>query len=430
MIDGKSASRASGRVQTKNKNQEVSTIVRNHSEIGTPTGAGSPARIILLALVLASAAWGALACKGKSEAERLAEAEKRLQESNVLGATILYKNFLKKFPESPDAQKARFGLAHCYFLDHDYPKSLETLDEIIAKAGGADNKVGLNAATLKLDAYKEAMKFPEALDDAIKTSNTLHTVEPDFHQYYLYRIAELFTLNDRLDEALNVYAGVLNQKGGRPEWLLDSLRRSTAIYIKLKQMDKAIEMHERYLEKNKDSEVYSVVSINLGRLLKDQHRDQEADHAFDQAEKWVNDKIAAAVGADEKSLLMFHLADSRTARGKGDEARALYQKVIDDYPMGKYRATAMLLLGSNFSTVGNTDAALEIFNQLVKTYPRQREALEASRQIQQIRAAKSNAGATTGTLTGARPPSAETAKAEASDKGTTGTEKSAPAKAQ
>src|SRR5437764_480644 len=116
-----------------------------------------------------------LACKGKSEEDRLAEANKQLREGNVLGATLLFKDFLKKFPKSQNLEVAQFGLSQCYVVNRDYAKAREVLDDMIQKAGGTDTDRGVNATILKMGTYEYENKLPEALDVALKTSDTLQT---------------------------------------------------------------------------------------------------------------------------------------------------------------------------------------------------------------------------------------------------------------
>ncbi len=339
---------------------------------------------------------GVIGCKGKTEQERLAEAEKQIQENNILGATILYKDFIKKFPDSPNAVWARFGLAKCYFSDRDYAKSHEVLDEIVAKAGGVDTQYGLNATMLKLDIFRQEQKLAEALDLCIKTSDSLKTVKPEFHEYFLVRMGEVFSSNGKSEEAVQLFKGLLSRTPTMPSLHMEALHGIVLVYGQAKQPEKAIDAYKEYLAAHPDADYR--LKNELATMLRQANRNEEADPYFDQGEAAINKRIEETVGANEKSVAMFELATIYQLRGKKDEARGVYQKVIDDYPMGQHRPTAFMLLAESHFQDGDTSKTLAIFDQLQKTYPNTPIAVGAFRRAQEIRA-KASAPPTTDTLT-------------------------------
>ncbi|MBI3736117.1 tetratricopeptide repeat protein [Candidatus Sumerlaeota bacterium] len=373
---------------------------------GRQSCARKRAALLLLAL-LGSAILG---CKGKSEDERIQEAEKMLQEKNILGATIQYKDFIKKFPDSPHALMARFGLARCYFMDRDYVKSREVLDEVVQKSGGVDTQTGLNAVVLKLETYQQEDKLAEALDECVKTSASLKTVGPEFYQYFMLRTAGLFAMNNRADDAIAVYQGLLSKPAIKTNTHMDALRGIALLYRTSKEPDKAIQAYETYLANNPNLTfpINVGVQFDLGVLLFGSDRKEEGNKHFDEAEQLLTKTIDETVGADEKSKLYFQLAQIKDVRGNKIESRAVIQKVIDDYPMGQYRPSAMMMLSDSLYQDGQTSQALALLDAVKTGYPNSPIALSAFRRAQEIRVKGANGG-TSGTLTApSAPPSVQT----------------------
>jgi TolA-binding protein len=283
-------------------------------------------------------------------------------------------------------------------MDRDYMKAREILDDIIQRAGGVDNQTGLNAAILKLDTWQAEGKQGDALADALRTSESLRTVAPQFHQHFLLRAALLYAMNEKPDDALAIYRNLLSHDVASPQSHLEALVQTAMLFDTAEESGKAIDVLGAYLERNPSSPLEPTVCVYLARLLARQKKEEESRSFFDRAVSAVQKQIETAEGADTKSLLYFQLAQIHDAAGAPEEGRKVYRHVIDAYPMGRHRPAAMMLLAQSLHSAGESDLAIQELARVMQLYPNTPQAVQAYRRFQEIRAAKDQASRTTDTL--------------------------------
>lgn len=383
-----------------------------------PVNPGRAFTLVLLPLIVTFAG-----CKGKSEEERLAEAQKLLAQSNTLGAIIHFKDFLKKFPDSPHAQRARFDLSYAYAQERDYEKARELLRVITENAGGVDSQEGLNALILTMDTYELQEDYAKALEIALENAGSVKSVREDFHQFFRRRTANLLVRNERTTEAMNLYREMIDIESDETEYYIDPIRL-LAIQVGgevkedspvVENVDKAISIYKERLEKRPDYEWNSVLWYDVASLYLSTDRKEEAEAAFDEAERLIRKRVEESVGADEKSMQLFELAQVREARGRSDGAREIFAEIIHDYPMGSHRPSAMRMLAENLLIAGRTQEALKLLEELYTGYEQHPQGLQAHRRAREIRQILEKAALTSGTQTLEAPP-------PAADAATSGTE--------
>lgn len=360
-------------------------------------------RASILALVLGLIALG---CAGKTEEERLQEAQKMAREHNLLGAIIAYQEFLKKFPESPLRVNAQAGLAQCYMMEKDYPKAREALDAVIQKAGGASSEVGFRAVMMKLGTYTQERKMDEALKEALSTSASLKMATPAVQQAFQYQIANLLGASKRFDEALEIYGNITSRKAVTKDDQVahvESLKRMVDIYITQKNAPQAILTYQNYLEKNSGGDIELELRRNLGKLLKDQGRTDESRTQLDAAEAIARKRFEEAKKDEDKAVMMMSISDINDLRGDGATAKKMLRQVIDDYPMGPLRPTAMRLLADQLARDGDLESAMGMLAQIADVYPNTRQAADAMQRLQILRQAKSGDAKTSATQTTGTP---------------------------
>jgi len=347
----------------------------------------------------------AAACGGRTEAERLAEAREMLQTQNVLGAIIAYKDVLKRFPEGPGNLEARFGLAYAYFLDKDYKKALETAEELISRAG-AGSDIAVNAAALRLDALAAQRLYAEALDEALRTSDTLRSTSAEIrHQYYL-RMADLMIANQRTTDSLAVLMGVLREPTLTPLGLQNqriAMVNIVGFHMVTGDVEGAATALEGYLERHPASPLVVEVESNIGLLWKQAGQAERGEAHFGNAEAELRRRLEEAVGSDQKSEVMMGLAQIELFRERIDEAQTIYRRIIDDYPLGRLRPAAMIALAEAYFREGDAETALDLFSQVAESYPNSPEAFQARQRSQQVMAARAGDLPTTTSLPAAPP---------------------------
>lgn len=366
----------------------------------------------VLALALAALV---AACGGKTEEELWADAQQRHMEQDFLAAILLYQDFVEKFPDSERALEARFRLAECYNHDRNFEKSRATLDEIVESVGGPDTERGLNAVVLKIQSYLAEKKSEEALDLAMKTSDTLKTVAPQYKQHLSMWVTRILTSMQRFDEAIPIYQAILEQPSYDNSHV-EAVARQGMIRIFQKDIPGAIAVYEKYLETHADSPYEPMFCVDLSRLygpggMNDQAK---ADEYFERAKALVTKKVEAAEGAEAKTMATFELAEVLESRGLMAESQALFRGIVDEFPMGRMRGQAMIRLAESQRRAGGFDDALATLDRVVKSYPGTGEAVLAYQLAQQMQQDRNRARETTDTATLAGPTTDTATSAEPS----------------
>lgn len=332
-----------------------------------------------------------MSCSFKSEEQRLSEAQALLQQRNILGAIIAFKDFIKRYPDSGLVTNARFGLASCYFFDRDFTNSRQVLDLIIDETGGRTNQAGFEASILKVQTFSAQQEFVKALDEALLTSDSLRVATPQAKSDFMMGVAQLLVVNERKEEAIGVYKTILReasetrQKQAQHLFVLNAL---SALYLEEGSTSRAMAIYSEYLEKNPESDLKAEVYKALAKLQDSEGQQAAADENFDKAEAILRETLETTLGADEKSVLLLGLADIRIHRDRIGEAKDLYRKILDDYPMGRYRSAAMRLLSESLFKEGDVESALDLLAQIVENYPATKDAQMAIERAREMKASR------------------------------------------
>ncbi|MCH8334154.1 tetratricopeptide repeat protein, partial [Candidatus Sumerlaeota bacterium] len=266
------------------------------------------------------------ACSNKSAEQRLGEARTLLEEGNVLGAIIAYEDLVKKFPDSPMINEARIGLAQAYFSDSDYASSRELLDEVIVATGGRGTGMGHAAAMLKLDTYMAEEKFSAALDDARVTSASLSMLDPNLRGEFLLSLGQILAVNDFADEAMKVFSEALRDDPVGPEQQMshmDTLSSAFNILMRGSNVDATMALYDEYFILHPDSELRGEISRDLGFIFRYVEMRDIATNLFLIAETIFRGRMEGPIDADERSYLVFVLAQVLLLQDKVDDAQEM-----------------------------------------------------------------------------------------------------------
>ncbi|MCL5270879.1 MAG: tetratricopeptide repeat protein [bacterium] len=350
-------------------------------------------------LILALAASVPLtACRKQTPDQMLTEAQRLTESQDIIGAELKYKEFLEQYPQDPLASQARWGLASCYMMDKDYEKAREELDNMIKAEGGAATEPGYNAFEMKLYSYVQEGQPRKALDLALATSDTLKAAPPQIKYFYQLRLSDLYALNKDDEKALAIDRRLIDQGPSGPQHL-NALQMMEAIYVHQKNLPAAIKVYEDYLAKYPDTSLKASLIFEVGRLQKQMGQEDLARKSFDASEAQFRSQFEKALGAEEKSELLFQLSLVQRFRGDWAGTRATLQRILDEFPTSRQRPNAMLNLAEAWMGEKKSPQAVATLEKIMRDYPNTNWAAQAAQWIQAIRNPKAQTGPTTGTLT-------------------------------
>lgn len=361
-------------------------------------------RLGLLALLtlFGAATLATTACSSKTEEEILSEANAMMQEQNLLKATILYKEFLEKFPESDYRLGAQLGLAEAYYRNQEYELCREVLDEVIADQGGPASPSGFQPFLTKLRTFMDEERYAEALTLAEATSDSLSTAALPMKQAFQMFLGDLYARNQRLEDALLVFLDILENDAPTVEdelFQLELLRRAASIYEAQGQLDQVLVLFEDYIDDRPEANTLAQIHQMAGRVNQSLGNPEAADVHFDKAEEKLAASVEKAEKEQTKVSLMIGLANLDYIRGRSEKADDRLRKIIDEYPNSANRATALNLLARSKARTQDFETAMSLLQQVVTEYPNTQEAGQAIQQAQIIQAIRTSDMGTTATPT-------------------------------
>jgi tetratricopeptide (TPR) repeat protein len=390
-------------------------------------------RLTALAALTLALGLGLTGCSGRSEEDYLSEAGAMLQEQNLLRATILYKEFLDKYPESPNRITAQLGLAEAYYRNRDYDLCRGTLDEIMDQSGGPASPVGFQAFLTKLRTYNEEERFDEGLAVAEATSDTLATAPLPMKQAFQMFLGDFYARTQRPQDAIAMYDAILAIEPPTMEeevFHLQLLNKSASLYESEGRLADAMEMFRGYIEAHPNVGTRSQIQQSMGRIEAWQGNEEAAERHYADAEADLRNLLEASDNEENRIRYRIGLANLDYLRGRNEAADAELRKIIDENTESSSRAVAMNLLASRLAEAGDYETAMSLLQQVVTTYPNTAEAGQAisqARVIYAIRTRDADTTATPETVTESLPLSEDATDSPASDEEADETVEEAPA---
>lgn len=370
----------------------------NQGRSATPRTSLLRNRALAWTFLFSALALASMACSAKTEEEVLSEANAMMQEQNLLKATILYKEFLEKHPESEYRLAAQMGLAEAYYRNKEYELCRDILDEVIAGNGGPASPAGFQPFLTKIRTFMEEERFEDALVLAETTSDSMSTAPLPIKQAFQTFLGDLYARNQKLEEALKVYEVILKANPTTVEdelFHLQLLNRSASIHEATGNLDQALAMFEDYIENRPEVGILSQLHVSAGRIEQRQGNTENADIHFDSAEAAFRASIEGADKEENKVRFSIGLANLMYLRGHLEEADGVLRDIIDNHPNSGSRALAMTLLANGRARTGDYETAMSLLQQVVTDYPNTQEANQAVQQAQMIRMARDADSATT-----------------------------------
>jgi outer membrane protein assembly factor BamD (BamD/ComL family) len=313
---------------------------------------------------------------------------------------------LEKYPDSQEAQEARMGLAMSYHEDKDFTKEREQYDAVIKAAQGVHTPQGFQAMGMKLRSYMDEKKFPEALKEALATSDTLRGIPPEAEgakKGLQIILIELYVANKQNDKAFETGRAIIARWPDDAELHFNSLQHMAQIDLMQNEPAKAAGLIADYLQAHPNAGTKSKLLTVLADMQHRAGQNAPSDQSYDAAEAELKAQIDKALGADAKTELRFALAQVRQQRGHLAEARQELEGIIKDSPAGDAKPAAKMELMRMAMGENKIDEALGLLREVARENPDTQWAMIANQTLQQIQALRDRQMATTGTLGLARP---------------------------
>lgn len=332
-------------------------------------------------------------CGGKTEIDRLNDAEAMLMNNQILPAMIAFEKFIKKFPESTLLPRARFGLATTYMSDRDYASARSTLGDLLVSLDPADDEaLGAEVAPARRasrvrahlmisNSHESERDFGKALEAALETNEELLAVE-DLNLRYsgtLY-IGGLYYRAGQTGESLAWYGrmlddGSLTPEDGVPTQHMEPLRRMAAIHLtedpgkgKEKDLEAAVAVYEDYITEDTHAEMKAELYKMLGSTLRAEDESERASGYYTRAIELYKARLEEAVGTEATASLLLRLADTYRLEEEFEDAKAALRKIIEEHQASSSTPKAMRLLAETHYDLGEYETALGFLSALIEAY--------------------------------------------------------------
>ncbi len=348
--------------------------------------------LLLLLMVLPT-----LACRKQTPEQMLMEAKQLLEGQDALGAELKYKEFLKKYPKSPQVTQAHWGLAACYSMDKQYEKSREHLDKVIQAENGPVTELAFRAMEVKLYSYIEEKQPQKALSLAIETSPTLSAAPTELRHLFMLRLSDLHLLNGQDQQSIDIDQKMIAQNAHEPDKQWDFLVHLAWVHLKRNDVAGAIKVYQEFLQEYPETPMKGNALYEIGLRQLQIQDDEASSQTLALSEAEFRKKLELAPGLEEKSRIIFKLVDVQRMRRDYDGARQSIQSIIKDYPNSQLQPQALFQLVRIDMEENKTDQALVTLHKIIQDYPNHPVTQEAQKWIMGIQQAMNQA--TTDTLT-------------------------------
>ncbi|MDT8445330.1 MAG: tetratricopeptide repeat protein [bacterium] len=149
----------------------------------------------------------------------------------------------------------------------------------------------------------------------------------------LYQIEQQMSQVDQMDQAAEALAAFAASEQGTPQARIARLHRANLLSAKKDYLGAQFELDQLLNQTDPKSGFYAVVQVYLANVLRDQNKLDEALAALGRGNAQVLQDALSVEKAETLMLLK-----------KPDEARALLERLLSEYPDSLYRQRAQQLL--------------------------------------------------------------------------------------
>jgi TolA-binding protein len=289
----------------------------------------------------------------------------RFQQKDFKGSSRAFADFIKNNPESPLTVEATIRLADSYRFLGEYDKAIATYESIGGRTGKGvrDEEARFRLADVFLQMGN--------VDRAVETFRQLIADYPSSprRDAYAYDIGTIYHEKDRDSLAiveLIPFATTYPESQLRPQ----ATFTIGDAYYNLEQYDSALVYYRRVLDDYPNSVIIPQALDAVRFTLDALGRGREAVAIIDSFQARNPTRLPA-------DSLAFRKAGIILEGGEFDQAIALYDKLIRDFPESPIVPSALFQMGRGYEYLGKRDSAVLLYQQVVARYPASDAASDA-----------------------------------------------------
>ncbi len=323
-----------------------------------------------------------------------------------------FRDFLKQYPQSKNADEANELVAQLYLTTHNYKDALIALENIKSRVGRAKE------AYQKVAYYRGVEFFNDGdLDKAINMFEKaiINDVDQTLRAQAIYWKAEALYNQEKYDAAIKQYRiYIFNPPSVNT--IMYNLANYNMGYCSFKLADyaEAQTWFRKYI-KNKpetDKTHWDDANIRVGDCFYAMHQSENAldyynaaidnnaassDYALYQKGiiKGLQGDLNGKTGTMEALMsrypkskyrvdALFEKGRSELAQGNSEEAKKSFNEIIKNYPSSNYSKRALVNIGLIYYNDKQDELALTTYKQVITTYPGSNEASEALTGVKNI----------------------------------------------
>jgi TolA-binding protein len=280
-----------------------------------------------------------------------------------------YEQLKKDFPNSPNVQKAEYGLAWALYHAGKFPEATEAAKAFLDKRPEAPETVG--AKYLMGNCLQQQHRYEEAIAvyNEIRTKN----VDSEFASRSRYKLAWCLYLNGKLDEAkteINAYL----QGPSDPKTTGDASFLLGSILVAKGEIENAYEEFRLVAEKYPDGEFGPEALFKAGECLAQLGRSDEAAKAFENfANRYPDNTLA------EQAIL--RVGDAAFLKSSFEGAVEKYKKILEAPADPSIEQDTLYRLAVTQHNMKNYEESSKTFQALVDKFPAGPHTAEAHMRI-------------------------------------------------
>lgn len=346
--------------------------------------------IALIAILLAG-------CRKKNPDDILTDAQKAFDRGDMIGAIVKAQDLVKKYPDTPAAIGGWFLLARSQAKNGDVQGARASLTEVITRLT-LKSEPGQAAFQYRLDTYKNNRgsfdKPQEAINEIIKTSDTLRAAPPQFAQNIQIQLADAYFDNKQPDKA-EAHLRTMLQNSRTDEEALPIMEKIVAILLYEKKLPEALAIYQNRLEKSPNSKYKGSLLFGIGAMhlkiaetTKDpagKATEEKAGHdAMNASEQVFLQQIKSEPIERNKTSLMIQLSHLYRGMGDNNKADAYIEQQIPKATKPEFKFELLTELINYQLEHRNYPKAKHYLIEMTKLFPNQEIGQQAMRAIAKV----------------------------------------------
>ncbi len=330
------------------------------------------------------------------------------------GSSIdMFEDFLKKYPDSPQADRVRQYVVTGYMTDNNYESALKAINRIAhpddallaakqrilfmqgtrlysagkitaasecfneaAALSRFDSDIAVQTTLWQGDCAYRTGAYDEAADLYRKYIDSTPTADTPSRMLAWYDLGYARMGQQRWGDALTDFTRVIDSRADISAAMrCDALNRAGDCLYYLSRFDEAAGYYQKAFDANPDAGDYALFQL---AMMKGFTRDYQEKIAT------IDHLTATFPSSGLLPAALLEKADSYVSLGNNAGAITVYNTLIDNYPGTSQGRTGLLRLAITQLNSGRRDDAVNTYKRLIKTYPSSEEARLAIDDLKRI----------------------------------------------